>query len=74
MHAYSRSISTIWLVNTPISAIGLFLVLFIRRYSLKRTIIRGGEKKPGDVERKAEQPIVEEERRPDEDLWVAMTA
>ena len=58
MHAYSRSISTIWLANTPISAIGLFLVLFIRSYTLKRTIIRGDGKKPGDVEKVAGQPIV----------------
>ncbi|KAG1832111.1 MFS general substrate transporter [Suillus variegatus] len=55
MHAYSRSISTIWLVNTPLSAFGLFLVLFIRGYTLERTIIRGGEKKLGDVEKGAVQ-------------------
>ena len=53
MHAFSRSISTIWLVNVPISAFGLFLVLFIRGYTLKRTIIRGGETKSGDVEKDA---------------------
>jgi hypothetical protein len=61
MQAYSRSISTIWLVNTSISAFGLFLVLFIRGYTLKRTIIRGGEKKPGDAgaEKSAERAVVE---------------
>ncbi|KAG1730746.1 MFS general substrate transporter [Suillus lakei] len=55
MHAYSRSISTVWLVNTPLSMFGLFLVLFIRGYTLKRIIIRGGEKKLGDAETGAEQ-------------------
>lgn len=61
MHAYSRSISTIWLVNTPLSAFGLFLVLFIRGYTLERTIIRGGEKKSGDVEKGAAQVTIEED-------------
>jgi len=59
MHAYTQSISKIWLVNTPISAFGLFLVLFIRGYTLKRTIVRGGEKKVADVEKVAEQESVE---------------
>jgi hypothetical protein len=71
MHAYSRSISTIWLVNTSISAFGLFLVLFIRGYTLKRTIIRGGEKKVEDMEmnvegdpRVLELESLEDEKRP----------
>jgi hypothetical protein len=58
MHAYARSISTIWLVSTPLSAFGLFLVLFIRSYTLKRTIIRVGEKKLGDADASAEQATV----------------
>jgi hypothetical protein len=58
MHAYSRSISTIWIVSTPLSAFGLFLVLFIRSYTLKRTIIRGDENKLGDAEMGAEQATV----------------
>lgn len=49
MHAYTRSISTIWLVSTPLCAFGFLLVLFIRAYTLKRTIIRSGEKL-GDAE------------------------
>ncbi|KAG2157288.1 major facilitator superfamily domain-containing protein [Suillus clintonianus] len=63
MHAYSRSISTVWLVNTPLSAFGLLLVLFIRGYTLERTIIRGGEKKLGDVEKGADRATIEEESR-----------
>ncbi|KAG1836612.1 MFS general substrate transporter [Suillus subluteus] len=57
MHAYTRSISTIWLVSTPLSGFGFFLVLFIRAYTLKRTIIRGGEKKLGDAETGADQAV-----------------
>jgi EmrB/QacA subfamily drug resistance transporter len=61
MHAYSRSISTVWLVNVPLSAFGLFLVLFIRSYTLERTIIRGSEKQLGDVEKGAGQATIEED-------------
>ncbi|KAG2122925.1 MFS general substrate transporter [Suillus clintonianus] len=63
MHAYSRSISTIWLISTPLSAFGLFLALFIRNYTLERTIVRGGEKKLGDTEKAAEQAKVAEDRQ-----------
>lgn len=49
-HAYARSISTIWLVNTPLSALGLVLVVFIRAYSLHRTVIRQGADETSDPE------------------------
>jgi hypothetical protein len=55
MQAYARSISTIWLVSTPLSVFGLFLVLFIRGYTLERTIIRVGGKKLGGADADAEQ-------------------
>ncbi|KIK34493.1 hypothetical protein CY34DRAFT_26843 [Suillus luteus UH-Slu-Lm8-n1] len=58
MHAYARSISTIWLVSTPLSVFGLFLVLFIRGYTLERTIVRVGEKKLGDADADVEQATV----------------
>ncbi|KAF5381014.1 hypothetical protein D9615_004058 [Tricholomella constricta] len=43
IEAYARSISTIWLVMTPIIGASFVMVLFIRKYSLKRTVIRHGE-------------------------------
>jgi hypothetical protein len=51
-HEFTRSISAIWLVCTPILGLGLFLVLFMRKYSLKRTIIREkeGDQKSSEVE------------------------
>ncbi|KAI6109565.1 MFS general substrate transporter [Pisolithus sp. B1] len=59
MHAYARSISTIWLVNTPVSAFGFLAVLCLKAYTLKRTIIRGGASKPVDAEKGiAPQPEV----------------
>ncbi|KAG1877930.1 MFS general substrate transporter [Suillus subalutaceus] len=63
MQAYSQSISTVWLVNVPLAAFGLFLVLFIRNYTLERTVIRSGEKKLGDVEKGAAQATIEEDSR-----------
>lgn len=41
MHAYTTSISMVWLINTPILGVGLLLVLFLRPYSLKRTVVKG---------------------------------
>lgn len=51
MHVFARSISTIWLVNTPLSALGLILVVFIRAYSLHRPIIRKGAEEASDPEK-----------------------
>lgn len=42
--AYCQSISTIWLVNTPILGVGLILTLFLKGYSLNRNVVRSGEK------------------------------
>ncbi|KAG1756583.1 MFS general substrate transporter [Suillus paluster] len=63
MRAYTQSISTVWLVNTLLAAFGLFLVLFIRGYTLKRTVIRDSEKKVDDVGKGAEHATVEEGSR-----------
>lgn len=46
MHAYTKSISMIWLINTPILGVGLILVFFVRGYTLKRVVVKGG--KPGE--------------------------
>ncbi|KAG5638269.1 hypothetical protein H0H81_000914 [Sphagnurus paluster] len=50
INAYARSISTIWLVMMPIVVVSFVLVLFVRKYSLKRTIVRNGEpEKPDQI-------------------------
>lgn len=51
MHAYARSISTIWLMNTLVSAVGFILIISIRAYSLHRTVIREGAEKSNDPEK-----------------------
>ncbi|KAF8265936.1 MFS general substrate transporter [Lactarius quietus] len=50
IHAYARSISAIWVINTLVAGVGFILVLFMKAYSLKRTIIRGGARVKPDEE------------------------
>ncbi|KAI6040004.1 MFS general substrate transporter, partial [Pisolithus marmoratus] len=50
LHAYSRSISAIWIMNTPISGAALILTLFLREYSMTRKIVTGEVKTPSDAE------------------------
>ncbi|KAK7054751.1 hypothetical protein VNI00_003214 [Paramarasmius palmivorus] len=45
IQAYAKSISSIWVACTPIIGVGFLMVLFIRRYTLKRTIVQGGNDK-----------------------------
>ena len=46
----SRSIDTIWIVLTPLSAVGLLCVLVARKYTLKRNVVKAGEERPGSDE------------------------
>ncbi|KZV68762.1 MFS general substrate transporter [Peniophora sp. CONT] len=62
LHAYSKSISTLWIVNTPICCMFFFLTLLLKKYSLQRTIVRTPKEK--DVE---QQAAVDEERDKKED-------
>ena len=43
LHAYTRSLVTIYIVAVPLSFVGLLAVLCIHEYSLKRNIQRGGK-------------------------------
>ncbi|TFK30129.1 MFS general substrate transporter [Coprinopsis marcescibilis] len=45
--AYSRSISTIWIVMTPVVGVSLIMSLFIKQYTLNRTIVRTGDEEKG---------------------------
>ncbi|KAJ6579540.1 MFS amino acid permease [Mycena vulgaris] len=49
IHAYTKGVSTIWIVNTPIICVSLVAALFLKKYSLKRKIIRTGKTAVGDV-------------------------
>lgn len=44
-----RSIRMIWIVMTPLSAVGLVCVLFMRKYTLKRNFVKAGDR-PGSSE------------------------
>ncbi|KAF4614997.1 hypothetical protein D9613_002702 [Agrocybe pediades] len=50
INAYAKSISTIWLVMTPILGLAFILVLFIRKYTLHRTIVRADDAEKGAQE------------------------
>jgi MFS family permease len=43
IHAYSKSISTIWIVCTPIVGVGLILSLCLRKYTFQQETRRNGE-------------------------------
>ncbi|KAJ6551403.1 major facilitator superfamily domain-containing protein [Mycena capillaripes] len=45
IRAYTASISTIWLVNTPIICCCFIAVLFLKPYTLKRKVVRNGKPK-----------------------------
>ncbi|KAI5118065.1 hypothetical protein M0805_006328 [Coniferiporia weirii] len=44
LHAYTRSLATIYIVAVPLAFVGLLLTLMLREYSLKRTVDRGAQK------------------------------
>ncbi|KAJ6544192.1 major facilitator superfamily domain-containing protein [Mycena capillaripes] len=46
LHAYTKGVSAIWLVNTPIICLCFVAVLFLKKYSLKRKVIRTGKNGP----------------------------
>ncbi|KDQ10533.1 hypothetical protein BOTBODRAFT_58069 [Botryobasidium botryosum FD-172 SS1] len=43
LHAYAKSVSFIWIVNTPMLGVCFFMVLFLKSYSLNRKTIREEE-------------------------------
>jgi len=49
LHAYTKGVSAIWLVNTPIICVCFFAALFLKKYSLKRRIIRIGREEAAEV-------------------------
>jgi MFS family permease len=64
IQAYAQSISKIWLVSTPTAGACLIMVLFLREYSLKRTIVRAEdvEKAAAAIPAEPEQEENPEER------------
>lgn len=52
LHAYTRSLATIYIVSLPITFVGLLCVLVVREYTLKRNIHRGGKDEAPAVDTK----------------------
>ncbi|KIJ41235.1 hypothetical protein M422DRAFT_68286 [Sphaerobolus stellatus SS14] len=71
LHAYTKSIATIWIVDTPLLFVAFIMILFIRKYTLKRIIVRkakddkGGAATPDEeiVAASAAIPVVEGQER-----------
>ncbi|RXW18730.1 hypothetical protein EST38_g7128 [Candolleomyces aberdarensis] len=47
IEAYTRSISTIWIVATPVVGLSFVMVLFLKKYTLKRIIVKAGDEESG---------------------------
>ncbi|KIK92949.1 hypothetical protein PAXRUDRAFT_829496 [Paxillus rubicundulus Ve08.2h10] len=61
LHAWSRSIATIWIMCTPFCGVALILTLFLRVYSLSRKTVQSGDAKTtDDAERCTEAPLNED--------------
>ena len=43
IHAYTSAITTIWISYTPMVAFCFVIVLFMRKYTLKRVTVKGGK-------------------------------
>ncbi|KJA23787.1 hypothetical protein HYPSUDRAFT_39633 [Hypholoma sublateritium FD-334 SS-4] len=68
IQAYTKSISMIWTVMTPIAGVAFIMVLFIKVYTLERTIVRAEAVKKGtpadaDVEKGASGEGLESHER-----------
>ncbi|KAJ7031126.1 MFS amino acid permease [Mycena alexandri] len=57
LHAYTKGVSTIWIVDTPIIGLCFFATLFLKKYTLKRKIIRTGKAGATEVV-PATEPVV----------------
>ncbi|KAF8643906.1 hypothetical protein AX16_008922 [Volvariella volvacea WC 439] len=66
IHAYSRSVSMVWVVMTPLVGISFVMVLLLRHYTLKRTIIRS-DGRQGDTSNGAGNRLDVERPREDDD-------
>lgn len=61
LHAYTRSISTIWFVAAPLMGVGVILSLLLRHYTLDRTIVRTGNVEDKAVELEGKKTVADEE-------------
>ncbi|KAL1735346.1 major facilitator superfamily domain-containing protein [Schizophyllum commune] len=62
IHAFSRGVSTIWIASTPMVGVAFIMVLFLRKYTLKRTVVQTAKAAGGDadVEKGGDAPVTED--------------
>ncbi|KAL1674454.1 major facilitator superfamily domain-containing protein [Schizophyllum commune] len=63
IHAFSRGVSTIWIASTPMVGVAFIMVLFLRKYTLKRTVVQTAKAAGGDadVEKGGDAPTTAED-------------
>ncbi|KAJ7476981.1 MFS amino acid permease [Mycena galericulata] len=66
LHAYTKGVSAIWLLDTPIICVCLVATLFLKKYTLKRKVVRTGKKGAEVVPENASPPADDLEKGPDE--------
>ncbi|KAF9218213.1 hypothetical protein BS17DRAFT_791914 [Gyrodon lividus] len=70
LHAWSRSIATIWIMSTPVSGVALILTFFLREYSLTRKTVQSGDAKTAhDAEKGA--AATSDTRKDSEDVQIS---
>ncbi|KAI0062470.1 MFS general substrate transporter [Artomyces pyxidatus] len=71
IHAYTRAISTIWVVDAPLIGFGLISVLFMKAYTLKQNTVRAGDAEaaaaPTQLEERHDNEITEQIRAVNDD-------
>ncbi|KAL1742378.1 major facilitator superfamily domain-containing protein [Schizophyllum fasciatum] len=43
IHAFARGVSTIWIASTPMVGVAFIMVLFLRKYTLKRAVVQNAK-------------------------------
>lgn len=69
LYAFTKSISYLWIVSTPLAGVSLIMVCFMRKYTLKRQIagksetaeVKAEKAEPKDAEDDASEETVVEE-------------
>ncbi|TRM62610.1 major facilitator superfamily domain-containing protein [Schizophyllum amplum] len=68
IHAFSRAVSTIWVASTPMVGVAFIMVLFLRKYTLQRTVVKSAKPtNDSDVEKGTASTVVEDENKTVED-------
>ncbi|KAJ7755212.1 MFS amino acid permease [Mycena metata] len=66
-HAYTKGVSTIWILDTPLIGFCFFASLFLKKYTLKRKIIRTGKAEATGVSPATAAVVDDPEKGPEDE-------